>query len=124
MSTILTSTQLIGADDMSYYNSPNRYVCEVLEEMRKQLNVLSIHNLDRYKSSMAMLIEESQTLVNRMESALSDWSDIRRAHWEIKGLKAEIKELESDRDSFKISSEKNLDTGANCSNLKDSKDDK
>jgi len=102
---ILTSTQIIGANTMSYYNSPNRYVCEVIEEMRKQLNVLSIHNLDRYKSSMAMLIEESQTLVNRMEAGLSDWSDIRRANKELKELKAEIRKLESDRDSLKESKE-------------------
>ena len=80
---------------MSYYNSPNRYVCEVLEEMRKTLNVLSVFNIHRYKPAMAMLIEEAQTLVNRMEASLSDWSDIRRAQKELKKLKNEIKELES-----------------------------
>lgn len=85
---------------MSYYNSPNRYVCEVLEEMRKVLNVLSIFNIHRYKPSMAMLIEEAQTLVNRMEASMHDWSDTRRAHKELKKLKNEIKDLESKRDSL------------------------
>jgi uncharacterized protein Yka (UPF0111/DUF47 family) len=86
---------------MSYYNSPNRYVCEVLDEMRKILSVLNSFNTWRYKPAMSMLIEEAQTLVNRMESAMNDWSDIRRAHKDLKILKAEIKELESKRDSLK-----------------------
>ncbi len=47
-----------------------------------------------------MLIEEAQTLANRMEAGLSDWTDVRRAHKKIKTLKKEIKELESKRDSL------------------------
>lgn len=100
MNTILTSTQIIGGN-MSYWAGPNRYLCSVLDEMRKHLDNISVFNLFKYKRSMAMLIEEAQTLANRMESGLSDWSDIRSAHKEIKKLKKEIKELESKRDSLK-----------------------
>lgn len=90
---------------MSYYSSPNRYVCEVLEEMRKVVKVLSVFNMWRYKPAMAMLIEEAQTLVNRMEASMHDWTDIRRAHDEIKKLKKEIKELEEKKKALGETSE-------------------
>jgi len=86
---------------MSWWSGPNRYLCSVLDEMRKHVEKVSVFNLFQYKRSMAMLIEEAQTLANRMETGLSDWSDVRRAHKEIKELKAEIKLLESKRDSLK-----------------------
>jgi uncharacterized protein Yka (UPF0111/DUF47 family) len=87
--------------NMSWWSGPNRYLCSVLDEMRKHVEKVSVFNLFQYKRSMAMLIEEAQTLANRMETGLSDWSDVRRAHKEIKELKAEIKLLESKRDSLK-----------------------
>lgn len=84
---------------------PNRYVCSVLEEMRKQLKTLDEHNFDKYKSITALMIEEAQTMVNRMECALEDQSDIRRMkeerdelHIEIKKLKAEKKELKKEEE--------------------------
>ena len=47
----------------------NRYVCEVLKEMR------TAHRL--YKLDMIPgLIEEVQTLVNRMEAKLADYKDM------------------------------------------------
>lgn len=78
-----------------FYIYPNRVVCSVLDEMRKQLQVLDANNLDRYKSSMGMLIEEAQTMVNRMEAALEDWDDVRRVHEKLKELKKEIKDNEN-----------------------------
>lgn len=86
---------------MSFYCGPNRYLCEVLEEMRKQTKAMGHFTLPRYRSSMSMLIEEAQTYANRMEAALSDWDDIRRAQKEIKKLKEEIKSLESSKDLLK-----------------------
>lgn len=49
--------------------SINRFVCSVLKEMRKAVKVGRIDMLDG-------LIEEVQTLVNRMESKLEDYSDL------------------------------------------------
>jgi uncharacterized protein Yka (UPF0111/DUF47 family) len=66
------------------------------------LKILDHNNIDKYKSSQAMLIEETQTLVNRMEAGLEDQRDLRMAHEEIKKLKKEIKELEDKRDSLKV----------------------
>lgn len=86
---------------MSWWSSPNRYLCSVLDEMRSHVEHVSIFNLFRYKKSMSMLIEEAQTLANRMECGLTDWADIRRAHKELKGLKKEVEELEQKRDSIK-----------------------
>lgn len=86
---------------MSFWNGPNRYLCTVLDEMRAHLSKISVFNLFKYKRSMAMLIEEAQTLANRMESGLADWTDIRRARDEIKKLKKEIKELEETKESIK-----------------------
>jgi hypothetical protein len=85
---------------MSYWAGPNRYLCSVLEEMRNHLKNISVFNLFKYRRSMAMLIEEAQTLANRMESGLSDWSDIRRAHEKIKNLKKEIKKLEAKKSNL------------------------
>ena len=87
-----------------FYTYPNRLVCSVLDEMRKLVNCLKEarntngeidYHVDRFIPSMSMLIEESQTLVNRMEAALEDWSDIRRAKEEIKKLEQQISELKS-----------------------------
>jgi hypothetical protein len=98
MSNILNQ---IGGDILY----PNRYVCTVLEEMRKQLKTLDENNLDRYKSIAALMIEEAQTMVNKMEAGLEDYGDIRRMkeerdelYVEIKKLKAEKKELKKEEE--------------------------
>lgn len=80
--------------DMSYRSfGPNRYVCSVLEEMRDQLKLLDHDNLERYKSHTKMMIEEVQTLVNRMESALQDWDDLENLTKEKRQLKIKVKKL-------------------------------
>lgn len=71
----------------------NRYVCSVIDEMRDQLKHLDHHSLDKYKSITAMMLEEVQTLVNRMESALEDWQDYEQMLEKRRELKAAIKKL-------------------------------
>ena len=62
----------------------NRSMCSVLEEMR-----------DCYKTrnfaALLGLIEEAQSMGNKMESALSDKRDIKEMHEEWSELKAKIK---------------------------------
>lgn len=86
---------------MRSYYGVNRYVCDVLEEIRK------CHETRNY-AILLSLVEEVQTLVNRMESGLSDKSDLKqlsedrsKAKQELKALKEEIKKLESKRDKLK-----------------------
>lgn len=79
---------------MSYYSSPNRYVCSVLEEMREQLKLLEeSYNVDRYKSLTSMMIEEVQTLVNIMEAGLSDQRDLLKLKEERRKLRNQVKKL-------------------------------
>ena len=65
---------------------PHRYVCDVLEEMRKCDKV-------RNYSIMLSLIEEVQTLVNRMEAGLGEKSDHEVWHKKAKTEKKEYKRL-------------------------------
>lgn len=72
---------------------PNRYICSVLDEMR-----------DCYKSRnfsyIKGLIEEAQTLANRMEAALGDKSDVKRMLKQRDKLKKEIRELEEQQENL------------------------
>ncbi len=79
----------------------NRYVCSVIEEMRDQLKYLDYHSLERYKSITSMMLEEMQTLVNRMESALEDWADYEKMLSKRKKLKKSIKKLEAKESDLK-----------------------
>lgn len=88
---------------MNYY--PNRVVCSVLEEMRDALKILDRYNIKTYRSIMNMLIEETQSMVNRMEASIHDKNDVedmiekrRELKREIKKLKAEKVKLEGDYD--------------------------
>ena len=65
----------------------NRYVCTVLEEMRKCLTTYNF-------SVLPSLIEEAQILVNRMEAKLYDIKDLDTLHDKIKQKKKELKELD------------------------------
>lgn len=82
------------------FYGPNRYVCSVLDEMRKQLDALKWSNVSRYKSITSLMIEEAQTMVNRMEAGLEDAGDLERLKEEcrkekkkLKALKAKVKAL-------------------------------
>jgi len=87
---------------MSRSYGPNRYVCSVLEEMRDQLKLLDSVNITQYRSITSMMIEEVQTLVNRMESGLYDIQDLRDLTKEKKELKLEVKKLEEKKRELEI----------------------
>jgi len=73
---------------------PNRTVCDVLEEMRK------CHKTRNY-SYMPGLVEEVQSLTNRMEASLWDKGDYTRLTKLISTLKKEKKELEASVEALK-----------------------
>ena len=66
---------------------PNRLLCTVLDEMRECVKTLNF-------SYLSGLIEESQSLANRMEAHLYDIKDLNRLHKDIKDLKKKKKNLE------------------------------
>ena len=72
---------------MPRYYGVNRYVCEVLDEIRK------CHETRNY-AILLSLIEEVQTMVNRMEAGLSDASDLKKLAEDRSELKAEVRDLE------------------------------
>ena len=67
--------------------STNRLICDVLGEMRDCVKTLNF-------SYLLGLIEEVQSLGNRMEAKLYDIKDFERLHEEIKVLKKKKKKLE------------------------------
>ena len=64
----------------------NRYVCDVLEEMRTSVKTLNF-------AMIPSLIEEVQTMANRMEMALSDLKDLKLLKEEIVDKKEELEAL-------------------------------
>lgn len=68
---------------------PNRFVCDVLSEMRECVKTL---RFDRFSG----LIEEAQTMVNRMEAALHDQNDLNWARDELHDLKKKKKKLKEE----------------------------
>ena len=86
---------------------PNRYVCSVLDEMRKTLEVHEkLLKMDghttRYIILQSSLIEEAQTMVNRMECALEDHKDIKRLHQDRSDLNKEVAKLEEKKRKLKV----------------------
>lgn len=71
---------------MGYYGT-NRYVCSVLDEIR------ACHKTHNY-SIIPSLVEEVQVMVNRMEAAIADASDIKSLKEERSKLKKEVRALE------------------------------
>ena len=67
----------------------NRYLCDVLKEMRKCVKTLNF-------SYLLGLIEEVQTLGNRMESNLFEIKDFDRLHENIRDLKKKKRKLEKE----------------------------
>ena len=68
---------------------PNRLLCAVLDEMRECVKTLNF-------SYLSGLIEEAQSLANRMEAHLYDIKDFNRLHKDIKALKKEKKKLKEE----------------------------
>ena len=97
---------------------PNRYACTVLEEARAALERLNWVTLAYCKRHLATLLEELQTIVNRMESALTDKHDyemarnrLRDSRAELNDLKAEKAELKVEIKALKVVVEQSKDTG-------------
>ena len=65
----------------------NRYICEVLHEMRECTKTLNF-------SYLLGLVEEAQALASRMEGRLREMKDFERLHEEIRALKKKKKKLE------------------------------
>ena len=65
----------------------NRYICDVLEEMRTCTKTLNF-------AIIPSLIEEVQTMANRMEMALSDMKDLERLKDNIREKKVELEKIE------------------------------
>jgi hypothetical protein len=74
---------------------PNRTICDVLEEMRKAVSTLNF-------SYMSGLIEEAQSLANRMEAGLGDKNDVANYTLERRKLKAEIKQLRAEKERLQL----------------------
>jgi hypothetical protein len=80
----------------------NRYVCTVIEELKTC-------NRTRNYSYMLGLLEEMQSMVNRMEAALEDKADLdmyrkqaKEKKTKVTALQEEIKLLEAKRDELKL----------------------
>lgn len=74
---------------MRYYlGGLNRTLCSVLEEMRK------LHETRNF-SGLLGLIEEAQSMANRMEAALHDNKDTANARKILSDLKKEVAALEA-----------------------------
>jgi hypothetical protein len=79
---------------MSFYSSYglNRTMCDVLNELRKCYETRNFAN-------MLSLVEEVQSMGNRMEAALYDIKDLKSLHKDIKKAKKELKALEAKNES-------------------------
>ncbi len=67
---------------------PNRTICDVLKEIREC-------NKTKNYSYLEGLIEEIQSMANRMEAALWDQNDVEYARKELKKLEIKIKALKA-----------------------------
>ena len=87
---------------MSNYYGVNRYVCDCLDEMRKCVKMwttdTAVHGVSL--RHMNALIEEAQTLVNRMESGLEEIHDFDKMLKEKRTLKKDIKKLRDEKESL------------------------
>jgi len=78
---------------------PNRYICDVLKEMRKC-------NETRNYSYLLGLIEEAQTMANRMEARLEDYSDMYGSWNDIHKAKRELRKIEDKKNQLQKEIEK------------------
>jgi len=78
---------------MSDFFWVNRTLCDVLSEMRKCYKT-------RNFSSILGLIEEAQSMGNRMEAAIGDKNGIKDMNEKWHKLKKEIKELRKEKEKL------------------------
>jgi len=76
--------------------STNRYLCTVLEELRKAAKRLGWVTLPISKRHISSLVEEVQTLANRMEAGLKDKKDFYRYTQDAGELGMSLKEYVND----------------------------
>lgn len=77
-----------------FYSYPNRTICDVLEEMRKC-------DKTRNYAAVAGLVEEIQSMGNRMEAALEDKKNVETWTEKRAKLKCEINDLMQKRDKLR-----------------------
>jgi chromosome segregation ATPase len=65
----------------------NRYLCDVLEDMRRCIKSLNF-------SPLKGLVEEAQAMAGRMEAALGDQKDLLRLQDELSKARREYRKLE------------------------------
>ena len=97
---------------------PNRYACTVLEEARAALAKLNWVTMAFSKRHLATLLEELQTIVNRMEAGLEDKSDYNRSRDRLRGIRAKLADLDAEKaelnaeiKALKVVVEESKDTG-------------
>ena len=78
----------------------NRYVCTVLDEARGSLEKLNWFTLPVIKRHLQALVEEIQTMVNRMEAALYDKMDYENVRELCKKTEAKLEELTEEKKSL------------------------
>lgn len=88
-----------------YRNEPNRYLCNILEDMRKAVEKLRIDLIPG-------LIEELQIYGNRMEARLDDQYDLKKLLEEKRELNDTVKKLRKKRNAL----EKELENYENTEN--------
>jgi len=77
-------------DDFYTGGYPNRTACDCLRELR------TCHKVRNY-SGVLGLVEELQSMFNRMEAALYDKNDLEAAQKKVKELRKEIKQLSEEK---------------------------
>jgi peptidoglycan hydrolase CwlO-like protein len=82
----------------------NRYVCDALKEIRANLDNIEKVSTNRSivisSSTIRALVEETQTMVNRMEAAIQDKNDLDYYKDKASDIKKEIKKLKKERDKL------------------------
>lgn len=76
-----------------FRSDPNRYLCDILRDMRKAIKVLRIDMLSG-------LIEEAQIYGNRMEAKLDDQYDMRRLLEDKSVLNEEVRALRKKKEAL------------------------
>ena len=75
---------------------PSRYACTVLDEARAAVKNLNHLTLLQAKRHLSTLIEEMQTVFNRMESSLEDKDSYESVREFLREVRAELKKERAD----------------------------
>ena len=87
----------------------NRYVCYVIDEIRDFLKYSNLFTYKYCNARIRALLEEVQSLANKMEASLSDKHDYERIRVKVKKAKEELKLLEAKIEVLKGSNENTTD---------------